>query len=82
MVKNLKKGGSSILGRVDTFYDSQEGLKMASSRQKETGKSKMTLRKSFEGDFKNMELTWETAEREAKERHSLRKRSSYIILNG
>ena len=27
----------------------------------------MTLRKTFEGDFKKMELTWGTAEREAKE---------------
>ncbi len=28
----------------------------------------MALRKTFEGDFKKMELTWGTAEREAKER--------------
>ena len=42
----------------------------------------MTLRKTFEGDIKKMELTWGTAEREAKERRSWRKRSSCIILNG
>ncbi len=42
----------------------------------------MTLRKTFEGDLKMMELTWGMAEREAKERHSWRKRSSCIILNG
>ena len=28
----------------------------------------MTLRKTFEGDFKKMELTWGTAESEAKDR--------------
>ncbi len=28
----------------------------------------MTMRKTFEGDFKKMELTWGTAEREAKKR--------------
>ena len=28
----------------------------------------MTLRKTFEGDLKNMELTWGTAEGEAKDR--------------
>ena len=42
----------------------------------------MTLRKTFEADFKNMELTWGTAEREAKERISWRKKSGCIILNG
>ena len=30
----------------------------------------MTVENTFEGDFKKMELTWGTAEREAKERHS------------
>ena len=53
----------------------EEGLKMESSRQKETWKA-------FEGDLKKMELTWGTAEREAKEIHSWGKRSSCIILNG
>ncbi len=47
-----------------TEKDSQEGLKMESSRQKETGKTKMTLRKTFEVDLKRMELTWGTAERD------------------
>ena len=42
----------------------------------------MTLRKTFEEDFKKDELTWGTAEREAKERNSWRKRSDCIILNG
>ena len=42
----------------------------------------MTPRKTFEGDFKKMELPWGTAEREAKERHSWRNRSNCIILNG
>ena len=43
---------------------------------------KMTLRKTFEGDFKKMEPTLGTAEREAKERISWRKRNGCIILNG
>ena len=41
----------------------------------------MTLRKTFEGDLKKMELTWGTAENEPKERHSWKKRDSCIILN-
>ena len=59
-----------------------KGLKMESSKQKETGEAKNDPEKTFEGDFKKMELTLGKAEREAKERHSWRKRSSYIILNG
>ncbi len=43
---------------------------MESSRQKEKKRKKMTLRKTFEGDFKKMELTWGMAEREEKERLS------------
>ena len=49
--------------------DSQEGLKMESSRQKETGKAKNDPEKNLEGDFKKMELTWGTAEKKAKERN-------------
>ncbi len=55
-----------------TEKDSQEGLKMESSRQKETGKAKNDP-ETFEGDFKKMELTWVTAERKAKERMDRRK---------
>ncbi len=58
-----------------TEKDSQEGIM-------KQGRPKMTPEKSFEGDFKKMELTWGTAEREAKERHSWRKRRSCIIFNG
>ncbi len=32
------------------------------------------MRKTFEGDFKKMEVTWGMAEREAKESNSWRKR--------
>ena len=42
----------------------------------------MTQRKTFKGDFKKMEPTFGTAEREAKERISWRKRNGCIILNG
>ncbi len=47
---------------------------MESSREKEKGKDKMTLGKAFEGDIKKMELTWGTAEREAKERFFFEKK--------
>ncbi len=58
-----------------TEKDSQEGLKMESSRQKKKqARLKMTLRKTFELDLKKMELPWGTAEREAKERHSWKKK--------
>ncbi len=62
--------------------DSQEGLKLESSRQKETGKAKMTLRKTLEWDFKKMKRTWGKSEREAKDKISWRKRNSCIILKG
>ena len=77
---------------IKKYCDNQEGLKMESSRQKETWKAKndpektfeedLKKKKNFEGDLKKMELTWGTADREAKERSSWRKRSSCIILNG
>ncbi len=54
---------------------------MESSRQKETGKAKNDPESIFEGDFKKMELTWGTAESEAKDRNSWRKRNGCIILN-
>ena len=41
----------------------------------------MTLRKTFEGDLKKMELTLGMIERAGKERHSWRKRRRYIIIN-
>ena len=40
----------------------------------------MTLRKTFEGDFKKMTLTWGMAEKETKEIISWRKGNSHIIL--
>ena len=40
-----------------TEKDSQEGLKMESSRQKKTGKAKNDPEQTFEGDLKKMELT-------------------------
>ncbi len=54
-----------------------------SSMLKETGKAKNDPEKNFEGDFKKMELTWGTGEREKKKRefHG-EKRSGCIILNG
>ncbi len=55
---------------------------MESFRQKETGKAKNGPEKNLEGDFKKMELTLGTAEREAKERITRRKKSGCIIING
>ncbi len=40
-----------------TEKESQEGLKMESSRQKETVSAKNDHEKTFEGDLKKMELT-------------------------
>ncbi len=62
-----------------TEKDFQEGIKIESSKQEKTGKAKKEPEKTLEGDFKNMKLTWGTAEREAKEINS-RKRSGCIIL--
>ena len=41
----------------------------------------MILRKTFEGDFKKIDLTWGTAESEGKDRNSWRKRNGCIIPN-
>ncbi len=60
----------------------KKGLRWNPPGKRKQTRPKMTLRKTFEGDLKKMELTWETAERDAKERHSGRKRVSCIILNG
>ena len=65
-----------------TEKDSQEGLKMESSRHKETGEAKNDPEKTFEGDLKKMELTWGTAESEAKDRSLWRKINGCIIPNG
>ncbi len=58
----------------------KKGLRWNAPGKRKNGRPKKTLRKTFEGDFKKMELTWVTAEREAKERYSQRKRSRCIIL--
>ena len=60
----------------------KKGLRRNPPGKRKRGRPKMTLRKTFDGDLKRMELTWGTAEREAKDRRSWRKRSSCIILNG
>ena len=60
----------------------KKGLRWNPPGNRKQGRPKMTLKKTFEGNFKKIELTWGTAEKEAKERHSWRKRSSCIILSG
>ncbi len=57
----------------------KKGLRWNPPSKRKQGRPKMTLKKIFEGDFKKMDLTWRTAAREAKERHSWRKRSSCIM---
>ena len=44
-----------------TFYIPNETWNPLGKKQQ--GRPKMTLRITFEGDFKKMELTWGTAER-------------------
>ena len=43
-------------------------------------RAKMTLRKTFEGDLKKMELTWGTAESEAKDRNHGEKEMATLSL--
>ncbi len=43
-----------------------KGLRWNPPGKRKQGRQKMNLRKSFEGDLKKMELTWGTAESEAK----------------
>ncbi len=58
----------------------KKGLRWNPPVKRKQGRPKMTLRKTFKGDLKQMELTWGTArERVAKEKISWR--SGYIILN-
>ncbi len=47
----------------------KKGLRWNPPGKRKQGRPKMTMRKTFESDFKKMELTWGTAEREAKERN-------------
>ena len=68
--------------RIEQKRIPKKGLRWNPPGKRKQGRLKMTLGKIFEGDFKKIALTWGTAEREAKERHSWRKRCSYIILNG
>ncbi len=48
--------------------------------KRKQGRTKMTLRKTFEVDLKRMDLTRGTAEREAKERHSLKEGVAALSL--
>ncbi len=59
----------------------KKGLRWNPPSKRKQERPKMTLRKTFEGDFKKMELTLGTAERGAKERHSWIKRNSCTFLN-
>ncbi len=76
---------TQVLGhvlRMEQKRIPKKGLRWNPPSKRKQGRPKTTLRKTFEGDLKRMKLTWGTAEREAKERRSWRKRSSCIILNG
>ena len=81
-VKHRRHRWLGHVHRMEQKRIPKKGLRWNPPSKRKQGRPKMTLRKNFEGDLKKMELTWGTAEREAKERHSWRKRSSCIILNG
>ncbi len=78
----LKLNATVWQQKLNTEDIGGKGLRWIPPGKRKQGRPKITLRKTFEADFKKMELTWGTAEREAKERRSRRKRSSCIILNG
>ncbi len=44
----------------------KKGLRWNPSGKRKQGRPKMTMRKTFEGVLKKIELTWEIAKREAK----------------
>ncbi len=71
MATEVKHRRQRCLGnvlRMEQKRIPKKGLRWNSESpgKRKQGRPKMTLRKTFEGDFKKMELTWETAEREAK----------------
>ncbi len=68
--------------RIEQKRIPKKGLRWHPPGKRKQGRPKMTLRKGFEGHFKKVELSWGTAEREAKQKNSWRKRSGCIILNG
>ena len=51
--------------RMDQKRIPKKGLRWNPPGKRKQRRPKMTLRKTFEGIFKKMELTWGTAEREA-----------------
>ena len=62
--------------------DSQEGIKMESSRQKETGKAKNDPEKNLEGDFKKMKLMGNGRERSKRENIMEKKEWQHYIHTG
>ena len=52
--------------RMDQKRIPKKGLRWNPPGKRKQGRPKITLRKTFKGDFKKMELTWGKAEREAK----------------
>ncbi|MCP4055117.1 MAG: hypothetical protein GY739_19160 [Mesoflavibacter sp.] len=68
--------------RMEQKRNPKKCLRWNPPGKRKQGRPKMTLRKTFEGDLKRMELTWGTAEKEAKDRSSWRKRNGCIIHTG
>ncbi len=68
--------------RIEQKRIPKKGLRYNPPGKRKHERPKMILRKTFGGDFKKMELTWWTAEREAKWRISWRNGNGCIILNG
>ncbi len=55
--------------RIEKRRIPKKGLRWNPPGKRKQGRQKMTLRKTFQGDLKTMELTWGTAEREAKDKN-------------
>ena len=53
--------------RMELKRNPKKGLRWNPPGKRKQGRPKMTLKKTFEGNLKKMELTWGAAEREAKE---------------
>ena len=84
MATDVKHRRNRWLGhvlRMEQKRSPKKGLRWNPPGKRKQERLKMTLRKTFEGDLKKMELTWGTAESEAKDRKSWRKRNGCIVLN-
>ena len=67
MATEVKRRRRRWLGNVPRMEQKRfrkKGLRLNLPSKRKQGRSKITLRKTFDGDYKKMELTWGTAKRE------------------